>query len=195
MTPDEVKTGLSAWAGSARANPLFLRGLGAAVAVALLDQASKFVIVEIVRLPERAVPCARNAAQLCAQIPVAPFFDLTFVRNYGASFGMLAGGTASRIFLACLSSVIIAALVYWLGRLRRPVAAAGAAAIIGGALGNLYDRVAYGYVVDFLDFSGLYFPWVFNVADAAINVGVGLLLLDAYLHRERSASPEAKREG
>ena len=60
--------------------------------------------------------------------------------------------------------------------------------MIGGAVGNLYDRVAYGYVVDFLDFSGMYFPWVFNVADMGINLGVGLLLLDAWVNRDRSPS-------
>ena len=73
----------------------------------------------------------------------------------------------------------------WLGRLNRPVAVAGVSFIIGGALGNLYDRVSYGYVVDFFDFSGLGFPWVFNVADAAINIGVACLLLDAWQTRER----------
>ena len=58
------------------------------------------------------------------------------------------------------------ALLYWLGGLKRWIAASGIAFVAGGALGNLYDRLAYGYVVDFLDFSGLYFPWVFNIADA-----------------------------
>ena len=73
------------------------------------------------------------------------------------------------------------ALVVWLARLKRPLSAVAIAFIVGGALGNLIDRVAYGFVVDFLDFSGLHFPWVFNIADMAINVGVGLLLLEAFL--------------
>ena len=55
--------------------------------------------------------------------------------------------------------------------------------VLGGAMGNIIDRTIYGYVVDFLDFSGLHFPWVFNVADMAINVGVALLLLDAWQTR------------
>ena len=58
--------------------------------------------------------------------------------------------------------------------------ALGLALILGGALGNLWDRVTLGHVVDFLDFSGLYFPWVFNVADASINIGIALLLFDAW---------------
>ncbi len=62
----------------------------------------------------------------------------------------------------------------------------GAAFIIGGALGNMIDRVRLGYVVDFFDFSGLYFPWVFNVADICIDIGIGFLLLDAFLTRDKA---------
>ena len=179
------------WAGfltAARANPLFWRACVGAGLVALIDQVTKHVILHVVKLPERLGPCARAPDVICAQIHVAPIFDLTYVRNFGASFGMLAGGGASRIFLSCLSMAIVAGLLYWLARLDRRIPAAGIAFIVGGALGNLYDRVSYGYVVDFLDFSGLYFPWVFNVADAAINVGVGLLLLDAYVNRAPQTS-------
>ena len=162
-----------AWWAEARANPYFRIGIAGAVIIAMLDQASKYWIVEVLRLPSRG------------RIEISGIFDLTFVQNYGASFGMLAGGLASRIFLSLLVSGVAIGLTIWLGRLRRPVAAAGVAFVIGGALGNLYDRIAYGYVVDFLDFSGLYFPWVFNVADTAINIGVALLLLDAWNTRER----------
>jgi len=162
-----------AWWAEARANPYFRIGIAGAVIIAMLDQASKYGIVEVLRLPSRG------------RIEISGIFDLTFVQNYGASFGMLAGGLASRIFLSLLVSGVAIGLTIWLGRLRRPVAAAGVAFVIGGALGNLYDRIAYGYVVDFLDFSGLYFPWVFNVADTAINIGVALLLLDAWNTRER----------
>ncbi len=161
------------WAADARANPYFRQGAIGAAAITLLDQASKFWIVEIIGLPARG------------KIEISDIFDLTYVQNYGASFGMLAGGVVSRIFLSVLVAGVAIGLAIWLGRLRRPVAAAGVAFIIGGALGNLYDRVAYGYVIDFLDFSGLYFPWVFNIADTAINVGVALLLLDAWNTRER----------
>lgn len=161
------------WWADARANPYFRIGAIAAAIVALLDQASKYWIVEIVQLPARG------------KIEISGIFDLTFVQNFGASFGMLAGGIVSRVFLSALVAGVAVGLAIWLGRLRRPVAATGVAFIIGGALGNLYDRIAYGYVVDFLDFSGLYFPWVFNVADTAINIGVALLLLDAWNTRER----------
>ncbi len=167
---------IGAWWAEARANRYFRIGIISAAAVALLDRISKYWIVEIVRLPARG------------KIEISGIFDLSYVQNYGASFGMLSGGLASRIILSMISAGVALGLAYWLGRLRRPVAVAGVAFIIGGAIGNLYDRVAYGYVVDFLDFSGLYFPWVFNLADAAINVGVALLLLDAWQTRERKAS-------
>ncbi|MHA7872119.1 MAG: signal peptidase II [Hyphococcus sp.] len=171
---------IAAWWAEARANRAFRYGLAGALAVALIDQFTKYLIVEAVRLPEKGA------------IELSGVFDLTYVQNYGASFGMLAGGMASRVILSLISTGVALGLAYWLGKLRRPVAATGVAFVIGGALGNLYDRIAYGYVVDFLDFSGLYFPWVFNVADAAINVGVALLLLDAWQTRDH---PEADAAG
>ncbi|MFQ5564215.1 MAG: signal peptidase II [Parvularculaceae bacterium] len=174
-----------AWAAAAKANPCFRWALAGAAAVAAIDQASKYVIVHVVKLPERFGPCAKNPVEFCRQIPVSPIFDLTFVQNSGASFGMLAGGMVSRVVLSLVSTAVVAGLVWWLARLRRPVAAAGVAFVIGGALGNLYDRLAYGYVIDFLDFSGLYFPFVFNLADASIDIGIGLLLLDAWRTRPR----------
>lgn len=158
---------LSTWRRSAAANPNFPRGLLGAGAVAALDQATKYWIVRVADLPA------------IGRIEVSSIFDLTYVENRGASFGMLAGGLGSRILLAAISIGVVVALIGWLGGLTRRFAILGVALIVGGALGNLYDRVAYGYVVDFLDFSGLYFPWVFNVADAAINVGVACLVLDA----------------
>ena len=164
------------WLKTARANPLFLRGLAGALTVALLDQASKAWIVEIVRLQDRWKQ----------HIELTPIFDLTYVQNYGASFGMLAGGGFSRVLLTVIALGISGWLAVWLGRLERRWAAFGAAFIIGGALGNMIDRVRLGYVVDFFDFSGLYFPWVFNVADICIDIGIGFLLLDAFLTRDKA---------
>lgn len=175
MSVETMKAKSAAWLAEARANPLFLYGLVGAAAVAILDQASKFWIVAIIDLPAHR------------RIEISPVFDLTYVQNRGASFGMLAGGLASRILLSSISIAIAAVMLVWLGRLKRRFAAAGAALIIGGAIGNLHDRIRYGYVVDFLDFSGLMFPWVFNVADAAINVGFACLILDALLHKDGKA--------
>ena len=156
---------LKDWWAQARGNKLFWRGLALAALVIALDQASKMWIVHGIDLPS------------LRKIEISAIFDLSYVENRGASFGMLHG---MRWILAIISAGVSLGLAWWLGRLTRPVAAIGVGFIIGGALGNLYDRLAYGYVVDFLDFSGLYFPWVFNIADAAINVGIACLLYDAW---------------
>ena len=172
MTQLPSKTEIADRLAEAPANPLYIYGLVAAAAVVILDQATKFWIVNIVELP------------IHRRIEISSIFDLTYVQNRGASFGMLAGGLASRLLLSSISIVIAGVMIVWLGRLKRPFAAAGAALIIGGAVGNLHDRVRYGYVVDFLDFSGLMFPWVFNVADTAINIGFACLILDALLQKD-----------
>ena len=162
-------TALKAWWAEARTNRLFVLGALLAALVVALDQLSKQLILHAVRLPVRQ------------QIELSSVFDLTYVENRGVSFGLFAGGMVSRVALSVVSVLVAAYVVRWLGRLHRRVAALGAGLIVGGALGNLYDRVAYGYVVDFLDFSGIGFPFVFNVADAAINVGVACLAWDAFV--------------
>ncbi len=172
-----TKPQIADWLAAAKANAYFRWGILAAGLVAIADQASKYWIVHVVDLPGRR------------KIEISGVFDLTYVENRGASFGMLAGGMGSRIVLSSISIGVATALVIWLARLDRRFAAAGAALIVGGAVGNLYDRIAYGYVVDFLDFSGLMFPWVFNVADAAINVGVACLIVDALTHKSPPPQP------
>lgn len=169
---------MTAWWTHARANRLFRLGLILAAVVVVLDQLTKHWILYGVRLPARY------------QIDLSSVFDLTYVENTGVSFGLFAGGTVSRVVLSIVSVVVAAYVVRWLGTLHRRVAAIGAGLIVGGALGNLYDRVLYGYVVDFLDFSGLGFPFVFNVADAAINVGVACLAYDAFVVAPKAAQEE-----
>ena len=164
------------WLNAAKTNPLFWRGVLGAAAVLVADQASKFWIVYGLDLPARR------------QIDLSAVFDLTFVRNRGASFGMLAGGMVSRTLLSLIALGVSAALIGWLARLDRRIAATGVAFIVGGALGNMIDRARLGYVVDFLDFSGLYFPWVFNIADVAINLGIVCLIIDAYLEHKRETA-------
>lgn len=181
-----VRARVRSWFTDAKANPRFRWGLLGASVLMLIDQASKFFMVEIVRLPERWQPCVNDPSEMCRQISVSPVFNFTYVENTGASFGMLAGGMFSRVLLSGVAIGISVWLIIWLGRLERRWAAFGAAFIIGGALGNLIDRVRLGYVVDFFDFSGLYFPFVFNVADIFIDIGIGFLLLDAFLTRDKA---------
>lgn len=146
-------------------------GYGLAVLVFLLDQLSKYWIVNIVRLPERGF------------IDILPFFRLTFVGNIGVSMGLLqADSDVARWGLVGVTAVIAATVAVWIAReTQRPdVLALGL--VLGGALGNIVDRVRFGYVVDFLHFFWRdHNFWVFNVADAAISVGVLLLLARALL--------------
>lgn len=165
-----------------------------ALAVVVLDQLSKAWVLYGLRLPERF------------RIDVSPIFDLTMVWNRGVSFGLLrADQDLARWGLVLFSLLVTAGLAWWASRpgvaesrpirlLGRtvPLLALALGLIMGGAVGNAVDRARFGAVVDFLDFSGLFFPYVFNVADAGITVGVVLLLIDSVLS-ERKATGQAER--
>ncbi len=145
---------------------------GVAVLTLILDQLSKLWVLKGLDLPDRFT------------VPVLPIFSLTMVWNPGVSFGLFhGGGEVGRVLLALFAACVVAALAFWARNAVRPLAAIGLGMVMGGAVGNnLVDRLRFGKVVDFLDFSGLgFFPWVFNVADSAITVGVILLILDSVL--------------
>lgn len=149
-----------------------------AAAVIALDQLSKAWVLGPLDLPARG------------QVPVLPpFLNFTLVHNTGVSFHLLAGGELSRWGLTVFSLAVAAALAGWARRTDKAVQAAGLGLIMGGAVGNAVDRIRIGHVTDFIDVSGLHFPWVFNGADSAINVGVALLLLDSVL-APKPAAPE-----
>jgi len=152
-----------------------LLAYGVAVAAILLDQLTKWWILHGLNM------------RLGQTIEISRIFDLTFTLNTGVSFGMFSGGEA-RWLLAGFSLIVAGAMIWWALKATRPLFAVAVGLIIGGALGNVIDRIFIGAVVDFLDFSGLGFPWIFNIADSAISVGVGLLILDSFLS-ERSAQP------
>ncbi|MFN3536338.1 signal peptidase II [Brevundimonas sp.] len=122
-----------------------------------------------------------------------PVFNLTFVLNRGVSFGLLTGGETSRWLLTVFSIGVSGLLAFWATRADRRLLITAIGLIMGGALGNAIDRIRFGGVVDFLDFSGAYFPWVFNVADSAISVGIVLLVADSFLS-ERAAKVGAAHE-
>ena len=161
--------------------PLGLYALVLAAAVTVLDQLSKWWILTGLRLPERG------------QIPVLPFCRLTMVWNRGVSYGLLRAQTdLQRYLLVAAAAAVVIALIVWVRRTGRPLFATAIGLVIGGALGNnLIDRLRIGQVVDFLDFSGLGFPWVFNVADSAISVGVALLLFDSFFGKPEAAAGKA----
>jgi signal peptidase II len=143
---------------------------GLAALVIVLDQLSKYWVLEVFRLPERL------------QAEVLPFFYLTMVWNQGVSFGLLkAEVDLARWGLVLFSTTVAIGLAFWARRVTRPLLAVALGLIMGGALGNMIDRVRFGAVADFLDFSRLVpFPWIFNVADSAITIGVALLILDSF---------------
>ena len=122
------------------------------------------------------------------------FFNLVLVFNKGAAFSFLATAQGWQTFffsaIAIVASVVISVLI--LKNPEKRLFCAGLALILGGALGNLYDRVVYGHVVDFLDFHavGWHFP-AFNVADSAITVGAGILILESFLHQEPAGEKRA----
>lgn len=132
--------------------------------------------------------------------PVLPFFNLTLLHNTGAAFSFLADSSGwQRWLFIALAVAISATLIVWLTRLHRRDywLGTGLAFVLGGAIGNLYDRVVHGYVVDFFHFhwAGYHFP-AFNVADSFITVGAMMLMLDLFLGKDHEDNDEAsKNEG
>ena len=148
-------------------------GLPVAAAILVADQASKWWILDVARLPE------------VGRIPLleaGPFaLDLTMVWNRGVTFGLLSGeGSWHHLALALLAAAIAAFLLRWMARAENRLTALALVAVVGGAIGNVIDRVRFGAVVDFVDASAWDWHWyVFNIADAAIVCGVIALVADA----------------
>jgi len=154
-------------------------GFVLAFLIFLADQATKWVVIYPLQLEFRQV------------IEVTSFFDLRWVENYGVSMGMLtASSETGRWLLVGMTSAIALFVAVWLWREKRRDDAWGLALVLGGALGNIVDRIRFGHVVDFLDLHiGEWRPFlVFNVADAAITIGVLLLLVRALLTRKEKPS-------
>jgi signal peptidase II len=156
------------------------RGVLAAALSLAADQLSKIWVIDyfagappLVRVTGRAV--------------VTPFFNVLLIGNTGISFGMFHGHRRlGEIVLVGAALAIVVGLLWWLWRTRNGLVAVAIGCLIGGALGNVVDRLTRGAVVDFLDFHlGQWHPFVFNLADTAISIGVGLLILDGLLGGRR----------
>lgn len=150
-------------------------GLGVAVMVVLLDQATK-LLAEAALTPYRPVG-------------VVPMLNMTLSYNTGAAFSFLHDQPGwQRWFFALLAFAVSIALVVWLARLGRHFGwqALGLALILGGAVGNLVDRLAYGHVIDFIDvyYGSWHWP-AFNIADSAITVGAAILILESLFASRR----------
>jgi len=154
------------------------RGLSVATVIIILDQLSKYWIIETVMRPEGVDGTPFNSA---TRIEVAPFFDLVMAWNRGVSFGIgNNGGEWNAVILSALAMVICLGMAYWLAKAETLLVQVALGGIIGGALGNVIDRARFGAVADFLDVHVMGYHWpAFNVADSAITVGAVFLVVDS----------------
>jgi len=166
-----------------RHRPLGPLAYGLGFAVVFADQVSKAWILNGLNLP------------LFGSVDIAGPLRLTLVWNRGVSFGLFrADAEMTRWILAAFSLAVSLFLINWARKIERPRLAISVGLILGGAIGNLIDRVRWGAVCDFIDASALHFPWVFNLADSAITIGVILLLIDNLLTPE-APTPLTKTDG
>lgn len=156
---------------------MIARNLGFAIAALIfaLDQFTKWLMIGPLQL------------QQVGQIRLLEIFDLTWTENNGISFGLLnATNETGRWLLVAMTGAIAAGVTWWLTREKQRGDQIALGMVLGGALGNILDRVRFGYVVDFADLHfGDFRPFlIFNVADAAISIGVVILLLRAFLVKD-----------
>jgi signal peptidase II len=157
------------------------RGLATATLAAVLDQASKAMVLgyfgETGCAPHRTV--------------VNSFLDLVLTCNRGVSFGLFDNAGLNAFVFALGATLVVLLLIFWLSRVRATFLAIAIGLIIGGAIGNVIDRLRFGGVIDFLYFhAGAWYWPAFNLADSAICLGVAAMLLDGLLLRR--AAPPAK---
>ena len=161
-------------------------GLLTAVLVFLIDQGAKYYVTG---------PLGLNVAD--ASMTVLPIFDVRFVQNVGVSLGLFpASGQAVRWVLVLLTTAIAAGVLWWMMKERKLPDVVALGLVLGGASGNILDRTRLGYVVDYADLHfGAWRPFlVFNVADAAITIGVLILLIRALFVRDKQAGTPAPVE-
>jgi len=162
-------------------------GFAVALAIFLVDQLAKWIVIGPLNLQE------------VGQIYLLPVFNLTWTENYGISLGLFNAETdMGRWILVAITSAIAIGVAVWIGREKARWDQAALGMILGGAMGNILDRTRHGYVVDFADLHiGGFRPFlVFNVGDAAITIGVVILLLRAFLVpvEKRNENPEESVE-
>ncbi|WP_025033821.1 signal peptidase II [Bradyrhizobium sp. DOA9] len=158
-------------------------GILAAMVTLVADQASKLWLLNVFDLARRGV------------VRVTPFFDLVLAWNIGISFGWLQNDSqAAQLALMAVKAIAVVALAIWMARSQTVLATVALGLIIGGAIGNGIDRLAYGAVVDFalfhVEIAGNTYNWyVFNLADVAIVAGVAALLYDSFLGVPAAKAP------
>ena len=146
---------------------MFRLGIGIAIAISALDQLTKLIVLNVVMTPPQT-------------IAITDFFNLVLVANRGISFGLLSSDSPwGQPLLIALALALSAMLVFWLRGADNRLLAGSIGLVLGGAVGNAIDRVNHGAVIDFLDFYlGAYHWPAFNLADAAIVIGVAAIILE-----------------
>jgi signal peptidase II len=168
---------------AARFNHLITTGALAAIVTLALDQASKYWLLHVLDIADRA------------PVRVTSFFDLVLAWNIGISFGLLQNDSpAAQLALMLVKAAAVIALGIWMARSRTVLATLALGLIIGGAIGNAIDRIVYGAVVDFalfhIEIAGNTYTWyVFNLADTAIVAGVVGLLYDSFIGMPAAKAP------
>ena len=169
--------------GAQRVSVLLRSGLIAAVAALAIDQASKLWLLNVFELGRRG------------GVTVTPFLDLVLAWNTGISYGWFQdSGPVGQAILLAIKAVAVIVLAIWMARSGTRLAAIGLGLIIGGAIGNGIDRLAYGAVVDFAllhaEIGGKTYNWyLFNLADVAIVAGVASLLYDSFATTGAAKTP------
>lgn len=156
--------------------PHVLVGLGIAAFGVLVDQIAKSMILVSFTEPHLS-------------IPVTSFFELVLAHNYGVSWGLFNSGSRANAFIfSTLGALIAIGLFIWMWRSRSRFISVALGLIIGGAIGNIIDRLRFGAVIDFLHFhwNNYSFP-VFNIADTAITFGAILIFIESFIHSKEEA--------
>lgn len=157
---------------------LVFRWLVLSMIVIVLDQISKQMVMQNMTLFQ--------------SIELTPFFNLYYVHNYGAAFSFLSDQSGwQRWFFTVITSGVTLGILYWLSKLKtsQTLLIIALVLVVGGAVGNLIDRVLFGYVIDFIDWHYADYHWpAFNVADAAISLGAVLLIVDTIINPELKES-------
>jgi len=150
------------------------RWLILSVLVLISDQVTKYLVVQNMELYQR--------------IEILPFFNLFYIHNLGAAFGFLNDQPGwQRWFFSIITSVVSLGILFWLTKVKasQKLLIIALVFVLGGALGNLYDRLMFGYVIDFIDWHAAGYHWPsFNIADMAISFGAFLLILDSFINSE-----------
>ncbi|WP_211371637.1 signal peptidase II [Altericroceibacterium indicum] len=160
-----------------------LMGFVLAIVIFAVDQYVKWLMIGPLRLNH------------IGHIDLLPFFDLTWTQNFGVSLGMFtATSMETRWILVAVTGLIALVVFVWILRERRLGDIAGLALVLGGAAGNIRDRVEFGYVIDYADFHiGTFRPFlIFNIADAAITIGVLIILARSLFMGEKPSTPQSE---